>query len=48
MLILKDHKKDVEQFVKKNKLNFKNNTDDAFKKTLAYYDEIDDNTSKAH
>ena len=47
LMIMSNKKKDVEQFIKKNRLNFKKDTDDALIKTLAYYDGINNTNTKA-
>jgi hypothetical protein len=47
MIIMDDKKKEIGQFIKKNKLSLKKNTDDALKRILAFYDEINNNSAKA-
>jgi hypothetical protein len=40
LAVLKDRKKDVQDFIKKNKLNVRNDKDNALPKIAAYYDTI--------
>jgi hypothetical protein len=40
LVILKDRKKEVQEFIRKNKLNIHNDKDNALPKIAAYYDEI--------
>lgn len=47
MPIMNNSKKEVEQFIRKNKLNLKKNMDYALTKIVAYYDGINNNNKKA-
>ena len=38
--ILADHKKEIQQFAKNNKLSFKNDADNMLVKIAAYYDQL--------
>ena len=45
LAVLSDSKKELGQFIRKNKLSLKKNKDDSLKKILAYYDRIHNNTN---
>lgn len=47
LLIMNNKKKEVEQFIKKNRLNFRKNREEALRKLVAYYDGINNNNIKA-
>lgn len=47
LLIMNNKKKEVEQFIKKNKLNLRKNPEDALRKIVAYYDGITNDNIKA-
>ena len=47
LLVLSSRKKEVQQFIKKNRLKMKKGKEYAFIKSVAYYDSLDKNNSKA-
>jgi hypothetical protein len=47
MLVMNDNKKDVGQFMKKNRLNLKRAKDQSLSKIVSYYDSINNKSTKA-